>query len=201
MAHALRLCTAQLHCASQGCEGSDGSAMARLCTALPYYYAAQGCKRCDGDVLVPSLPQELHQRWEALLLQRTLDRMTDLKYCPRCSAACIEDSDHMAHCSCDYVFCTLCFESWHPGTVCEDLEGKLARMEARSKGKGNTQKGQHLLPQEMIASEFKATTRIQEEMRSVELLKVCNRVQALRAGWNGGQQDALGGDKTGCTSV
>ena len=38
-------------------------------------------------------------RLEALTLQRTLDRMADLVYCPRCSQPVLEDSTHCAQCT------------------------------------------------------------------------------------------------------
>jgi hypothetical protein len=40
------------------------------------------------------LSAEELERLETLTLQRTLDRMADLVYCPRCSVATIEDDSH-----------------------------------------------------------------------------------------------------------
>ena len=45
------------------------------------------------------LSAEELERLETLTLQRTLDRMADLVYCPRCSVATIEDDSHMAQCT------------------------------------------------------------------------------------------------------
>lgn len=45
------------------------------------------------------LTAEEFDRLEDLTLQRTLDRMADLVYCPRCSMATIEDETHCAKCS------------------------------------------------------------------------------------------------------
>ena len=45
------------------------------------------------------LTAEEFERHEALTLQRTLDRMADLVYCPRCSQPVIEDSTHCAQCT------------------------------------------------------------------------------------------------------
>lgn len=37
-------------------------------------------------------------------------------YCPRCNSIVLEEADHCAQCSeCFFVFCALCYGSWHPG--------------------------------------------------------------------------------------
>lgn len=60
-------------------------------------------------------PQD-YLRWETLMLQRTLDRMRDAAFCPRCSAVCLEDGGGCAQCAaCLFVFCTRCRDGWHPG--------------------------------------------------------------------------------------
>ena len=69
--------------------------------------------------------QEVFDRWEQLLFQRTLEAMSDIKYCPRCSTACIVESDQFAQCpKCYYAFCTECLGAWHPGG-CAPLLNKL----------------------------------------------------------------------------
>jgi len=93
-----------------------------------------GCKQELGpEVLKGLLSPEDFQRWEELTLSRTLDCMSDLVYCPRCRAGCLEDeSDHCAECpKCMYVFCGLCFEGWHPGSRCLNTDAKLEHLKKR----------------------------------------------------------------------
>ncbi len=51
------------------------------------------------QVLRRVLTPELFERHEELTLQRMLDRMADLVYCPRCSQPVLEDSTHCAQCT------------------------------------------------------------------------------------------------------
>eukprot|EP00210_Caulerpa_lentillifera_P000153 g148.t1 len=114
------------------------------------------CKQCfsqycslkikDGDVdfacpgpgcKTPVLPAMLKQyisstefdRWENLLLKRTLETMEDIKYCPKCSTACIEETGQFSQCpKCFFAFCTKCYTKWHPGSDCISLEDKLKEL-------------------------------------------------------------------------
>ena len=88
-------------------------------------------------VLRGLLPEEQFARWERLTLERSLDAMTDLVYCPRCEAAVIEDEggDNCGQCtSCMFVFCSLCREGWHPGSTCLTPERRLQVLQARAQG-------------------------------------------------------------------
>lgn len=74
---------------------------------------------CDSVVPVDIMSQLLSdvafERWERLLLQRTLDTMEDVVYCPRCSNPIIVDStDTHAYClTCRIDYCKKCKDVWH----------------------------------------------------------------------------------------
>ncbi|TNM88187.1 hypothetical protein fugu_006408 [Takifugu bimaculatus] len=85
--------------------------------------------------------EELFGRYDRLLLQNTLERMSDVVYCPRrdCGSAVIrEKSSNAAMCSvCGFAFCVACRKTYHGAGSCrpeislgsnaenESEEGKL----------------------------------------------------------------------------
>ncbi|XP_047068479.1 E3 ubiquitin-protein ligase RNF14-like [Lolium rigidum] len=93
-----------------------------------------------GCIIPPNLLKRLlgvadFERCERLMLQKALDSMADLVYCPRCGTACLED-EKKAQCSnCLFYFCTHCRDPCHIGRDCIILtpEEKLLTLQEREK--------------------------------------------------------------------
>lgn len=88
------------------------------------------------------LSDELFGRWEALSLQKALEAMSDMVYCPRCDAICwASGDDDSADCpKCFFSFCTLCRNKRHVGSQCMSPEQRLAILRAREQGRENEEK-------------------------------------------------------------
>ncbi|XP_041862940.1 E3 ubiquitin-protein ligase RNF14-like [Melanotaenia boesemani] len=82
-----------------------------------------GCTATPTPSQVKSLiGEELFSRYDRLLLQSTLDSMSDVTYCPRnsCgSAVILEKSSTVALCSvCSFAFCVDCKKAYHGASKC-----------------------------------------------------------------------------------
>ncbi|XP_013880458.1 E3 ubiquitin-protein ligase RNF14 [Austrofundulus limnaeus] len=88
-----------------------------------------GCSATPTPAQVNNLVgEELFSRYDRLLLQSTLDHMSDVMYCPRSSCASpviSEKSSGVAICSvCSFAFCVDCKKTYHGSNKCYEDKSK-----------------------------------------------------------------------------
>ncbi|CAL1399469.1 unnamed protein product [Linum trigynum] len=134
-----------------------------------------------GGMIPPStmkhfLGDDKYVRYESLMLQKTLDCMSDAVYCPRCEFVCIEDEDHFAQCSkCFFSFCSLCKSARHVGEPCISPESKLQLLEASLVSASRITGAQRRLELENKINDIirELENRINEIMSEMEVARVC----------------------------
>ena len=95
---------------------------------------SNSCKESLSLNLIRELVSpEIFERFDRLLLQKTLDKMTDVVYCPRPTCQCVtlreEDDTNMAQCPrCRFSFCILCKHAWHGVEPCKLLPQDLKEL-------------------------------------------------------------------------
>ncbi|CAG5123610.1 unnamed protein product, partial [Candidula unifasciata] len=97
----------------------------------------RGCNTIIPPYIVQAvMGPEAYQRWEQLLLQKTLDAMSDTVYCPRCNSLVITEAEeelHLARCpQCFFAFCTECQQGWHQGRNCVSDEQVLEDIQKKA---------------------------------------------------------------------
>lgn len=95
---------------------NDGSVKSLICPE-------DKCETQADPGLVKSLvDKELFERYDKLLLQKTLDCMSDIIFCPRksCESPVVKEEDmEMGRCAaCGFVFCILCNNTYHGRAGC-----------------------------------------------------------------------------------
>lgn len=109
-----------------------------------------------SSILKSLLGDDCYMRWESFALQKLLDTMPDLVYCPRCDAACLE-VDNDAQCpECFFTFCSLCKERCHVGKECLTPAKKISIL--------REQHQKYSLPEKQL---------LKEQKEIDELLNVC----------------------------
>ncbi|XP_022099046.1 E3 ubiquitin-protein ligase RNF14-like [Acanthaster planci] len=91
---------------------------------------------CDSVAMPPQVyalvGEELFATYDRLLLQRTLEGMDDIVYCPRLSCQCpvMKDGESsLAVCSaCGYSFCVLCNRVYHGVSPCVASEEEILKV-------------------------------------------------------------------------
>ncbi|TVU15933.1 hypothetical protein EJB05_39477, partial [Eragrostis curvula] len=117
------------------------------------------------------LSEEEFERWDRLVLQKALDSMSDLVYCPRCAVGFLKDESNNAHCpECSFIFCSSCKEPCHPGKQCVTLEEKIQRQQAS----GRITEGE--MAQELL--------NMKEAYKDVRLCPKCRMAIAKTEGCN-----------------
>ena len=96
-------------------------------TVLNLLCPSHDCKTMiPPEIIQHVLDPDKLERWERLLLSKTLDVMGDVVYCPRCNVAVVTDEDEtsrLGHCAnCFFAFCTECLEPWHARQPCFEEE-------------------------------------------------------------------------------
>jgi E3 ubiquitin-protein ligase RNF14 len=138
-----------------------------------------GCtNELNPDFIRSRMSKEMIQKYEDFMLQKALEGMEDVVYCPSCSKPCIKDADNFAICDngCHYSFCTSCLGPYHPGEPClsPDIK-KLLKLEANlEKGVPGDKKNMKELQEEAkrIRTNLMSEKTIQD-MESKSLVKAC----------------------------
>lgn len=128
------------HCLCVDCVSRMASVHVRDGSVTRLICPKPGCSSTFSPLIMREvLSNEDYEKYDTMLLSKTLDAMPDLVYCPRCEHPVLEDEGDGTHCGrcpgCMYAFCTLCRDAYHPPSIeCLNPQQKLAVLEARRVG-------------------------------------------------------------------
>lgn len=146
------------------------------------------CLRTDCDQMInpwivrAAVGEAEFQRYDSLALQRSLDTMHDVEWCPRCNQPVISDENkslNLAMCpQCKYAFCTECYESWHQGEACSSLlSANLSSLEKEASSKERRKKLQKLAEAQASNCLMRKTTKPCPSCKApIEKNMGCNKV-------------------------
>lgn len=108
------------------------------------------------NVIRDLVSPEVFERFDRLLLQKTLDGMRDVVYCPRPTCQCVtlrDEDSNMAQCPrCRFSFCVLCKHVWHGLSPCKllpsdlkDLRETWEKLDTSERAQYELQYGKHKL--------------------------------------------------------
>ena len=88
-------------------------------------YCKMNCPLCDSfigrEMLEKFMNKEKFQTWEEKFTIQSVEESAMVSFCPRCNNYAVSGDDNIGNCaSCNFVFCDLCSEAWHPGN-CESF--------------------------------------------------------------------------------
>lgn len=122
------------------------------------------------EILRDVLDPEKLERWERLLLSKTLDVMGDVVYCPRCNVAVVIDEDEtskLGHCAnCFFAFCTECHEPWHHRQPCfEEGSDSDEEESAKNENSGSKKKKEKKNKEEVGGKAAEISLRRQQRLQ------------------------------------
>lgn len=157
-----------------------------------------------SEMVPPSVIKDLvtpvlFARYDQLLLQRSLEGMGDIVYCPRPTCRCAslkeQEDDKMAICSrCRFSFCVLCKRTWHGIAPCKLLPDDIRALKEMYENGDNElrrsleqQYGKRQL--EKALAELESTEWIKSNSKpcpncksSIEKSHGCNKMTCSRCG-------------------
>lgn len=154
--------------------------------------------QADSTLVRQIVSKDVFDRYDSLLLSRTLETMSDIAYCPRQTCQCallVDICERIGTCpACNFVFCPFCKRAYHgvapcrfnskmKGQICKDyLEGDASRKaELESHYGKRTVK---CLVEEVLSEEWLGTNSkpCPHCNASIEKTDGCNKIICFRCG-------------------
>jgi len=154
--------------------------------------------QADGSLVKQIVDKDIFERYDSLLLARTLETMSDIAYCPRTACQCpllIDVCGRIGTCpACNFTFCPFCKMAYHGIAPCnlksalkkqifdDYVNGdvvKKAELESRHGKRTITTLVEEMLSENWIGSNSKGCPRCQV---LIEKSDGCNKMTCFRCG-------------------